>query len=788
MYFRKFPYISNFEFAKDATPGKVFKLGPSKLTLQVRAYEGGITRVTAASSLWGKNHSMANLQLPGADRGADSLKLSRPFGLVVRGSDNRPFLRAPAGMAFGVCGQRSMFVFEQEPDMQFYGMGEKMRGLELSGVETKFWNTDIFADFHWKEIENDRPDPMYVSIPYVIVKRGNEYAGLLLDNPHATFITTSRGAEIGGGQMKLQEQKKKYITIGAENGVPDLYIITGPSLAELTQKLQRLVGTTPLPPAWSLGYHQCRWGYKSEACLDDLDKKFTEHGIPCDGLWVDIDYMDKFKVFTFNREYFPSVDRVIKKLRKKGRRLIPIIDPGVKQEKKYSVYDSGRKADVFCRNPQGREFIGLVWPGETVFPDFSLPEARRWWARWVKDFAAHGIPGCWIDMNDPSTGHVLNEDMLFGRGKHPHDAYHNQYALGMAMATREGFEAAHPGERPFVITRSGSTGISKHAAIWTGDNISSYHYVRNCIAVSLNLALSGVPFNGPDIGGFAYNGTAQLMQDWMKTCFLFPFARNHSCVGTAHQEPWAFDEPTLRVVKHYIQLRYALRPYLYNLFVRQEEHGDAILRPLFYEFADTAELPLGYVDDAFLTGPAILQAPVLSEHERAREVPLPGGQDWFSVMDGKWISGGRKLKVIVGHLQTPIYLREGSIIPMTPSLPETNAFNSREVAFHVMLKKDSAQPATCEYVFDDGISYDYKNGKRSKFLVTATVRDGHLSIETKLAANGYGKCRPSFVVYDEFASVSIDGQPATATPVKQFMAGSDLTVWTTAKSSSTPAT
>lgn len=777
MYFRKYPYISNFEFARQATPGKTFKLGPNKITLKVRTYQDGITRITASSPLWPKNLSMAGLQPPAPDRNAGAIKLSRPFGFSIRGSGKTPFLTSPAGLSFGVCGKRSMFVFEQTDDMQFYGMGEKMRGLELSGIQTKFWNTDVFGDFNWKEIETERPDPMYVSIPYVIIKRGNEYAGLLLDNPHATFITTSRGAEIGGGQMKLEEQQRKFITIGAENGMPDLYIITGPSLAALTQKLQRLVGTTPLPPVWALGYHQCRWGYKSEACLDELDRKFTGHGIPCDGLWVDIDYMDSFKVFTFNRDYFPSVDRVVKKLGKKGRRLIPIIDPGIKQEKKYNVYESGRKADIFCRNPQGREFVGLVWPGETVFPDFSLPEARRWWARWVKDFAAHGIPGCWIDMNDPSTGHVLNEDMLFGRGKYPHDAFHNQYALGMAMATRDGFQAAHPDERPFMITRSGFTGISKYSAVWTGDNISSYHYLRNCIAVSLNLALSGVPFNGPDIGGFAHNCTAQLLQDWIKTCFLFPFARNHACIGTTHQEPWAFDEPTLRVVKHYIQLRYALRPYLYNLFIRQEEHGEAILRPLFYEFDDTAALPLGHVDDTFLTGPAILQAPVLSEHERTREVPLPAGPRWFSIMDGKWLDGGRKQKVIVGHLQTPIYLREGSIIPMTPGLPGTNEFNSREVALHVMLKKDSPAAACYEYVFDDGLSYDYRKGKRSKLQITATVRDGHLELKTGYAANGYGKARPSFVLYDAFASVTLDGQPAHPTATKQFIAGSDLSVW-----------
>lgn len=783
MYFRKFPHVANFAFAGRVQAKGFTKIGSQRVAIKHQALKDGIFRITATSGLWKTSLSQAGLSAPPAERSARApyqLSLSKPFGLRLTGPDGAVLLTSPAGQSFGVCGARSVFVFDQTPDMQFYGMGEKMRGLELSGIQTKFWNTDIFADFHWKEIENDRPDPMYVSIPYVVIKRGNTYVGLLLDNPHATFMSTSASINIGGGQMNLGGPEKKYLTIGAQNGMPDLYVLVGPSLPELTRKLQKLVGVTPLPPAWALGYHQCRWGYKSEACLDELDEKFTQHGIPCDGLWVDIDYMDSFKVFTFNKEYFPSIDRTLKKLHRKGRKVVPIIDPGVKKQKGYPVYDSGKKADIFCRNPQGDDFVGLVWPGETVFPDYSLKEGRAWWARWVKQFAEHGFHGTWIDMNDPSTGSVLNEDMLFHRGKHTHDTYHNQYALGMAQATRAGFAAAHPEERPFVISRSGYTGISKYSAIWTGDNMSSYHYLRNCIAVSLNLALSGVPFNGPDIGGFAGDAWPQLIQDWVKACFLFPFCRNHSCVGTKHQEPWAFDEQTLAVMKHYIQMRYALRPYLYNLFIRQEEQGEAIIRPLFYDFADSEALPLGRVDDAFLTGPAILQAPVLIEHERTRAIPLPGPARWFSTMASAWIDGGRTVSATPGVMQTPLFLREGSIIPVTPALPENNTFDARDVAFHVLLKNDSTDPAAYRYAFDDGISYGYTKGKRSEFEITAEVKDKALHITTGYLAKGYGKCRETFVVYDAFSHVYVNGKPAAVTDSKHFLGGSDITTWTVA--------
>lgn len=782
MYFRKYPHVANFEFADHIQSNGSFKLGAERCRLQTTAFKDGVFRVRVSSNRWKENLSQAELTPPPVAKKSQHadwhMTLGKSFNISVAGPGHAPILTSPAGMTFGVCGQRSVFVFEQTPDMQCYGMGEKMRGLELSGIQTKFWNTDIFADFHWKEIEHDRPDPMYASVPYVILKQGNAYVGLLLDNPHATFMSTGASIDIGGGQMKLAGPAKKYLTIGAENGMPDLYILVGPSLAELTRKFQKLVGVTPLPPAWALGYHQCRWGYKSEACLDELDAGFTKHGIPCDGLWVDIDYMDSFKVFTFNKEYFPSIDRTIKKFDRKGRKVVPIIDPGVKKQKGYPVYDSGKKADAFCKNPHGQDFVGLVWPGETVFPDFSMKSARSWWAKWVKEFASHGFHGAWIDMNDPSTGSVLNEDMLFNKGKHSHDVYHNQYASGMAKATREGFAAAHPEERPFLISRSGFTGIGKYAALWTGDNMSSYHYLRNCIAVSLNLALSGVPFNGPDIGGFAGDSHPRLIQDWVKTCFLFPFCRNHSMIGSHHQEPWAFDDTTLKVMKHYIQMRYALRPYLYNLFVQQEAEGEAILRPLFYDFADTESLPLGRVDDAFLAGPAILQAPILSEHERSREVPLPGPSGWFSTMAKNWIEGGVKIAAAPGEMETPLFLREGSIIPSTPGLPEEHAFDGRDVVFHVLQRATSASPSVYAYTFDDGLTFTYREGKRSCLLITASVKDRHLHIQTEYVAKGYGKCNQSFVLYDAFASVTINGKTVKPVAAKHWWAGSEVPVWT----------
>lgn len=777
MYFRKFPHPANFDFITSNRAGRT-RLGRTALHLQLDRFAGDMFRLRLASPAWGANPSQAGLNLPRrATRGTVTAALDQSLALTLKDQRGHVLLRAPARQAIGVSGESSIFVFEHQEGDQFYGMGEKLLGLELSGKQSKFWNTDAFGDFHWKEIFEDRVDPLYVSIPYLILKRGNTYLGLLLDNPHATFINTGAMLQAAGGQMNLGVPERKTILIGAERGPSDLYVLVGPSLAELTRKLQTLVGRTPLPPVWALGYNQCRWGYKSDQDLMELDRMFRRHGIPCDGLWIDIDYMDAYKVFTFQKKLFPNLKGTLKELAARGRKVIPIIDPGVKKQKGYPVYDDGRRRQVFCQNPQGGEFIGLVWPGETAFPDFSLPQARAWWAKLVQQFGENGIRGAWIDMNDPSTGAVQNDAMRFNHGKALHDTFHNQYASGMAQATRAGFEAAHPGRRAFVISRSGYTGISKYSAIWTGDNCSNYHNLRLAIPCSLNLALSGVPFNGPDIGGFAGDCPSELLRNWQKAGFLFPFCRNHTSCGTRRQEPWAHDALTLKLVTHYVRLRYKLRPYLYQLFQQQAAHGEAILRPLFYEFADTPEWPLGRIEDQFMVGPAILQAPVVWEKATSREVVLPGPATWWSALDARWIKGPRRLKVSPGPLQTPLYVREGSIVPMTPGEPRDNRYDGARVEAHVFLRRASGGSVQTTYTWDDGDTLAYRDGQRSEVAIQATVRGGvlHLAYDQTLAA--CGKVRLRFVVYDTFRKVLVNGRAVKAKRGSWLFCGTKQPVW-----------
>ncbi len=779
MYFNKYPYRSNFEYPQklrlatednfavkasfevnEFLPKAENPHQPMEVALHCTKYAGEIYSLEFSSKRWVKNYSQSALSMPeqiAMSTGSTKLSLNSGFEFCIKDNDGNSLLEGIDGQTFGISGNASIFQFKRDEGDQFYGMGEKMLGLELSEVNTKFWNTDVWADYDPLVCTQGRPDPMYVSVPYMIIKRGNSYLGILIDNPFATYMSTQGKVNVAG-QMDADFESHEAIVMGAEHGQPNLIIIYGPTLAELTKKLQKIVGVTPLPPAWALGYHQCRWGYESADDLNYLNASFDRFGIPCDGLWLDIEYMRGYRVFTFEEEKnFPELKKNIEEVQKNGRRIIPIIDPGVKYEAGYEVCESGLKEDIFCKNPQGDNFVGLVWPGETLFPDYSTEKGRAWWAGWVKSFAELGITGAWLDMNDPATGNACCLDMLFNKGKDSHYTFHNQYAMGMSRASRDGFLAAYPEDRPFLLSRSGFTGSSKYAAIWTGDNVSNYHYLKESIACTLNLALSGIPFNGPDVGGFAGNTNAQLIKDWFKAGFLFPFFRNHSAKGSENQEPWVFDNKTRDILIHYIRMRYKLRPYLYNLFINQENSGEAILRPLFYDFDDTKELPLSTIDDQFMVGPYIMQAPFVEANQPSRSVVLPATQ-WFSTMSGKWLEGGREIMVEVDERTTPLFVRNGAIIPMSTVAEHDHTFISNNIEFHLFCKSDCTQETEYNYLFDDGQSYEYKRGKRSEVKITCRVENNCLSIETEMMANGYGEIESSFVLYDSFKNVTVNGK------------------------------
>ena len=756
MYFQKIRHPSNFSFAQSHAEG-VLACGTSHIAAKVRDLGEDVFHVELQDAArWPLDPRLLPM-LEQAFQGPSSyqLRLDAHGQIRLQTASGETALAGARtethSASLGVCGSAWLVQWQRHEAMRFYGQGEKVTGLEKTGKRTKFWNADVYADHAMSTIVDGQADPQYASVPYLLVRHGAHWIGILVDHPGAVFMDTGSNWFFSGHD---DQNAPPSFWFGADQGVPAFYVIAGDNPTCVTQRLQRLVGKTPLPPLWALGHHQCRWGYQGTSDLLRLDAAFTEHQFPCDGLWLDIDYMDRYKVFTTSPQHFGDRAAELKALEERGRKVVPILDPGIKVEAGFEVAESGLTHGIYCQNPEGQPYVGFVWPGRTWFPDYSLPEARQWWSGYVKQFREWGFHGAWIDMNDPSVGAAELDDMLFQRGQWPHWTYHNLYATGMAQATHEGFLQARPDERPFVISRSAAAGSSRWTAVWTGDNWSNWHHLRTSLHGSMNLALSGIPFNGPDVPGFGGNADKALAIAWYKAGFLFPFLRNHSVEKSALQEPWVFGQEALEVIRHVVRLRYKLLPYLYQNWVAQAEHGTPVLRPLFMDFDNpTSTEPgwsLDHVDDQFLVGPAIMQAPVVHAGEQRRLVVLPGTQDsrWFDACSGQFLLAGRVIHVSSSEQSTPLYVREGHILPMQVGERTSAANDLSALELHVFLGEGCTQIAQLDYSADDGRSFAYQKGERTRLQMKARREGNTLWVELQLPQQGWQALNLRVVGYD----------------------------------------
>ncbi len=759
MYFNKSRHPSNFRFCT-RREGDTLRFGARQAALRLRDLGEDVFHVELSDpERWPLDARLVRM-FDDAFDGASwhALQIDAQGDLRLVDERGQAVLAGIGAASLGVCGSAWLVQFERHAGMRFYGQGEKVTGLEKTGRRTRFWNADVFADHAMPVIVDGQPDPQYASIPYLLVYTGQAWIGLLVDHPGAAFMDTGSNWFFSGRDDLAAPASFWF---GADEGVPAFYVIAGDDPASVTRRLQRLVGTTPLPPLWALGHHQCRWGYTGTQDLLALDEAFRAHEFPCDGLWLDIDYMDRYKVFTTSRQHFGDVRADLEQLHERGRRVVPILDPGVKVEPGDPLAQSGLDAGIFCLNPEGEPYVGFVWPGRTWFPDFSLPEGRAWWAAQVRDFRELGFDGAWIDMNDPATGAAELDDMRFQRGQWPHGTYHNVYGTGMAEATRAGFEAARPEERAFVLSRSASTGASRWTAVWTGDNWSNWHHLRTCIHGTLNLALSGLPFNGPDVPGFGGNADRELAIAWYKVCFLFPFLRNHSSLHSVRQEPWAFGAETLEIVRHYVRLRYKFLPYLYQLWVAQAADGSAVLRPLLHDFGMQEGLGLDQVDDQFLVGPDILQAPLVHLGQQRRLAVLPGAGRWLDAGSGQFLPGGRVVPVHSAPEFTPMFLREASLLPLQPGERRDQDNNLADIELHAVLGRDCTDEATLLYVADDGHSQSWRDGARSRHALRARRQGDTLHLYVDTLAQGWRPLRLRVVGYDGADTVHLHSKLGT---------------------------
>lgn len=762
MFYNKAPHPANFAYLHATTKGGG-KVGSTAVQFRLEDFGPDTFRVTVESDLWTGEKNLVPLEcLSGESQHNSELTLNAKGGISLS-VGGEPVLESQPGRGFGLCEKSFIFCFGYERGDQYFGLGEKaFDRLEVSQLRTKFYNTDVLGDFPYGQWKDGPADPYYVSLPYVILRRRGVWVGLLLHNPCAPFFDTGSDPSFFGNQ-----DENRAFTIGAEDGIPLLYILVAGSLQELTGRLNQMVGTPRRPPLWALGYHQCRWGYDGEADLMRIDEKLTKHRLPNSGIWLDIDYMDGYRVFTTSKHQFPSgVQSALAKMKEANRMVCPILDPGVKDDPGYEVFDSGVKANIFCKTPHGSDFRGFVWPGLTVYPDFSLPEARAWWASYAAKFKKLGWAGAWLDMNDPSTGAVDPMAMRFRHGTESHLMFRNQYALGMQMATYDGFLEACPEERPFLISRSGYVGSSRFSAIWTGDNVSSRYYLKAHIPQTLNLGLSGIPFCGNDIGGFANDTNEELMLDWVRAYFLLPFFRIHSMHANIPQEPWTFSAKALREIRAMIRLRYRLLPYLYSLVVEYIENGHPMWRPLNYHY------DLKVVrDDQFLVGKDLLQAPFLEEEE-TRTAFLPGRRAWFDARTGTWVAPGR-VTLSRADGGSPFWFRDGAIIPAFAPVTDENEFDLRDVEVHFLSHQCSGEAVIRA---DDGKSLGYEQGDETKVAVKVTRRGDSLRISTTDLEQGYGPLRMTGVVLKK-EPVFVNGRRVRLSATEVNWGGNKIAAW-----------
>ncbi len=755
MYFNKIRHPSNFSFGTDYAEPHL-QLGGTAVQVHLRSLGEDVFHLELGHpQRWPVDARVVHMLEDTFCRGQDDtyrLALMADGQLVLRDVTGQTVLAGRSGASLGACGAAWMVQLERTEDMRFYGQGEKTTGLEKTGRRTKFWNADVWADHAMSTIADGQADPQYAAVPYLLIRQGSHWIGILVDHPGAVFMDTGSNWYFDGRQ---DAEVPPAVWFGADQGVPAFYLIAGNSAASVTRRLQRLVGVTPLPPLWSLGHHQCRWGYGGVRDLQRLDAAFTAHAFPNDGLWLDIDYMDDYKVFTTNPALFGNLQADLKSVQDHGRKVVPILDPGVKVQTGYAVAQSGLDAGIFCLNPEGAPYVGFVWPGRTWFPDFSLSAGRDWWAGYARTFRESGFDGAWLDMNDPATGAAEVDDMRFQQGRWDHWTYHNIYGTGMAEATRAGFLQARPDERPFLLARSAAAGSSRYTAVWTGDNISNWHHLRTSIHCTLNLALSGIPFNGPDVPGFGGHADRELAIAWYKAGCLFPFFRNHANALTADQEPWAFGPAALAVIRHFVRLRYKLLPYTYQLWLQQAADGSAVMRPLFHDYESLDGLALDRIDDQFLIGADLMQAPLVHAGQQQRTVVLPGRQRWMDGGSGIFLDGGRVITANAGSDSTPMYLREGALIPMQPGERTSQHNDLSRIELHAILGRASRMSAQLDYTSDDGATYAFQRGARNVHRLRMERVENTLHLHITPLQQGWQPLTLQVVGYDGATTLQV---------------------------------
>lgn len=634
-----------------------------------------------------------------------------PPSVILEAAREGSALAAPAALAprFLAQGGGRVVRLDVPRGTTLHGTGEVGGPLVRNGREVTCWNTDAYG--------YDATSPsLYQSHPWVLgVRPDGTSFGALADTPEKLVIDLTRGIEFRG------------------QGAPfAVLVIERPDPLAVLAVLADLTGHMPLPPRWALGFQQCRYSYAPAAEVERIAREFRARALPCDVLWMDIDYMDRRKPFTFDPRGFARPLALADTLRARGFRSVWILDPGIKLEPGDLVYEQGRAGDHWVKMPDGEPYAGRVWPGTCVFPDFTRRSTRAWWGTLTARFAERsGADGIWNDMNEPAVFDVEGKT-LPGVARHDadpelggpgfHSRYHNLYGQQMARATFEGLRAARPGKRPFVLSRANLLGGQRYAATWTGDNRANDEHLHMTLAMTLNLGLSGQPFAGPDIGGYAGPCTPDDYVRWLGLGALLPFSRAHTETGNIRKEPWSFGPANEALARRALESRYRLLPYLYTCFEQSSRTGAPIARPAF--FADLKRTELRNVEHEFLVGGDVAARLAWAE-------PMP---DSPSLVNG----GGRgrwpRVNVVPGadtDLLPTLHVRPGAIVPLGPVMQYSD--EKPLVEIELLVAPDAQGRAEGTLYEDAGDGYGYTSGEYRRWRFAATTEQG--VVRVKIAAS-----------------------------------------------------
>lgn len=604
-----------------------------------------------------------------------------------------------------------------------YGLPEHadhlaLRSTGLSGTDPyRLYNLDVF------EYELDSTMAIYGSVPVLYAHGPERTTGVFWNNAAETWvdIKNSKDSNVVSSLVSFVSGSKTETQVEShfmsESGVIDLFVMLGPKPKNVVKQYAALTGTAPLPQYFTLGYHQCRWNYNDEEDVRTVVENFDIHNMPLDVMWLDIEYTDNKKYFTWDSIKFPHPQIMQQNLTSLGRKLVVIIDPHIKRDSGYFLHNEALANDYYVKNKDGSVYEGWCWPGSSSYLDFFNPTVQSYYSG-LYDLSK--FPGAtqdmyiWNDMNEPSVFNgpeiTMPKDCVhYGGWEHRH--VHNLYGIYHTSATFSGLLArSHNMRRPFILTRAHFAGSQRTAAVWTGDNAAEWSHLAISYPMCLSLAVSGISFCGADVGGFFKNPDVELLTRWYQAGAWLPFYRAHAHIDTKRREPYLFPEDVRTRIRKALQQRYAYLPLWYTLFWEHQRTGEPVIRPLFYEYPE--DVKVVDVDNELLVGSSLLVHPVTEAGVSTVTIYLPGGSNeyWYDTETYKLYTGTGNLHLPVTLDKTPVFQRGGTIVPRKDRPRRSSALTHNDpYTLVIALGADGFAKGTL-YI-DDTQSYDYRNKK-----------------------------------------------------------------------------